>query len=200
MATVSSSEVPAARVLCLCGPSGVGKGTLHNMLREEFSQITFSVSHTSRPSREGEVDGSNYYFVNKDEFENMIQQNLFIEYAEFAGKYYGTSIKGVEKILESPEKICLLELDIQGVASVMKSSLHNVTKYIFISSPSVEELRHRLRTRGSETEELINRRIIESVEQIEIARTMPFNIELVNNDIDECYGRLKSYFQDNFHK
>jgi len=194
----NSSSDGRARVIVICGPSGVGKGTLHDILRKEFQQISFSVSHTSRSAREGEVDGRNYHFVSKDEFKASIVQDAFIEYTQFAGNYYGTSFESVEKILENPGKICLLEIDCQGVISMMKSRLHNMTRYIFITAPSVEDLRHRLKSRGSETEELINRRIIESVEQMELARTMPFNTELVNNDIDECYGHLKSYFLNNF--
>ena len=133
------------------GPSGVGKGTLKAKLFEEFAgKIAYSVSATTRGPREGEVDGKDYFFITRQEFENRVQNNEFLEHAVFAGNCYGTPRAYVEKLLNSGMNV-VLEIDVQGALQVMQSMPECVS--IFILPPSFEELERRLRGRGTETEE-----------------------------------------------
>ena len=138
------------------GPSGVGKGTLKAKLFEEFAdQIAYSVSATTRGPREGEVDGKDYFFISRQEFERRVKNNEFLEHAEFAGNCYGTPRAYVEKLLDSGMNV-VLEIDVQGALQVMKSMPECVS--VFILPPSFEELEHRLRGRGTETEEKVRER------------------------------------------
>jgi guanylate kinase len=108
----------------ICGPSGVGKGTLIEMLMKRFpdGQLGFSVSHTTRPPREGEQDGVHYNFTTVEQIKKDIEEGKFIEYAEVHGKYYGTSIAAVESV-QASGKICILDIDVQGAEKVKKSHL-----------------------------------------------------------------------------
>ena len=129
------------------GPSGVGKGTLKAKLFEEFAdRIAYSVSATTRGPREGEVDGKDYFFISRQEFERRVKNNEFLEHAEFAGNCYGTPRAYVEKLLDSGMNV-VLEIDVQGALQVMKSMPECVS--VFILPPSFEELEHRLRGRGT---------------------------------------------------
>jgi guanylate kinase len=129
----------------IAGPSGVGKGTLINMLLKKYPNIFgFSVSHTTRSPREGEVEGVSYYFTSKEKMQQEIEQGLFLEHANVHGNFYGTSKIAVKKVQEQ-EKICILDIDIQGVQQVKASGIQG--KYLFISPPSMEELEQRLRGR-----------------------------------------------------
>ena len=139
------------------GPSGVGKGTLKAKLFEEFAdRIAYSVSATTRGPREGEVDGKDYFFISRQEFERRVKNNEFLEHAEFAGNCYGTPRAYVEKLLDSGMNV-VLEIDVQGALQVMKSMPECVS--VFILPPSFEELEHRLRGRGTETEEKVRERM-----------------------------------------
>ena len=132
------------------GPSGVGKGTLKAKLFEEFAdRIAYSVSATTRGPREGEVDGKDYFFISRQEFERRVKNNEFLEHAEFAGNCYGTPRAYVEKLLDSGMNV-VLEIDVQGALQVMKSMPECVS--VFILPPSFEELEHRLRGRGDRGE------------------------------------------------
>eukprot|EP00915_Cephaloidophora_sp_WS-2016_P000146 GHVH01000233.1.p1 GENE.GHVH01000233.1~~GHVH01000233.1.p1 ORF type:complete len:133 (+),score=19.22 GHVH01000233.1:25-423(+) len=122
------SEMDAS-VLVVYGPSGVGKGTLLNKLREEFKQIKLSVSHTTRASREGERDSIEYNFVEKDTFQKLVEDGAFIEHASFAGNDYGTTFTSVDKIVkDDPQGIVLLEIETNGVKQVAESNLHSVAQ------------------------------------------------------------------------
>lgn len=154
------------RPVVFCGPSGVGKGTLIEMLQKRFpnDQFGFSVSHTTRQPREGEKDGVHYNFTTVDQIKKDIEAGKFIEYAEVHGKYYGTSVAAVEDV-QKAGKICILDIDVQGVQKVKKSSLNPI--YIFISPPSREELEKRLRGRGTETEEQIKVRLANASKELD---------------------------------
>jgi guanylate kinase len=150
-------ELQRKRPVVVCGPSGVGKGTLLNRLLAEYpDECGFSVSHTTRPPRSGEQDGVHYHFCSIDEMEAMIARNEFIEYARVHGKIYGTSIAAVRDVSGSG-KTCLLDIDVQGAESVKKTDLN--ARFIFISPPSFEELEKRLRGRGTEDEASIRVRL-----------------------------------------
>ena len=173
------------------GPSGVGKGTLKAKLFEEFAdKIAYSVSATTRGPREGEVDGKDYFFITRQEFERRVQNNEFLEHAEFAGNCYGTPREYVSKLLESGMNV-VLEIDVQGALQVMKSMPECVS--VFILPPSFEELEHRLRGRGTETEEKVRERL--ETAKRELPYAPQYDYQIVNGgDIEAAYQSLREVF------
>ncbi len=173
------------------GPSGVGKGTLKAKLFEEFAdQIAYSVSATTRGPREGEVDGKDYFFISRQEFERRVKNNEFLEHAEFAGNCYGTPRAYVEKLLDSGMNV-VLEIDVQGALQVMKSMPECVS--VFILPPSFEELEHRLRGRGTETEEKVRERL--ETAKRELPYAPQYDYQIVNGgDIEAAYQGLREVF------
>ena len=151
---VGSDQLPC---LVIAGPSGVGKGTLIKRLNATHPGVfAFSVSHATRAPRPGEVDGVSYNFVTVEKFESLIAENAFLEYAKVHGNYYGTSFKAIENVTKQG-KLCVLDIDVQGARSARKA--HVVGKFVFMTPPSLEVLESRLRGRGTETEESIQRRM-----------------------------------------
>ena len=173
------------------GPSGVGKGTLKAKLFEEFAdRIAYSVSATTRGPREGEVDGKDYFFISRQEFERRVKNNQFLEHAEFAGNCYGTPRAYVEKLLDSGMNV-VLEIDVQGALQVMKSMPECVS--VFILPPSFEELEHRLRGRGTETEEKVRERL--ETAKRELPYAPQYDYQIVNGgDIEAAYQSLRDVF------
>ncbi|TMW63563.1 hypothetical protein Poli38472_002504 [Pythium oligandrum] len=180
--------------IVIAGPSGVGKGTLINKLLEQYPDtFGFSVSHTTRGPRPGEVDGVAYHFRAKEEVQAEIDAGLFIEYAHVHGNIYGTSKRAVEHVQEQG-KICILDIDIQGVQLVKKAGLD--CRFLFIAPPSMSELEQRLRGRGTETEEKVQLRIKNAAGELKYAQTPgAFDATLVNSDLDECYDTLLKTLQ-----
>ena len=181
------------------GPSGVGKGTLVAKLMSAFPNFFgFSVSHTTRAPRPGEENGVHYHFVNKTDMEEAIDRGEFIEYAKVHTNMYGTSVAAVEKV-RSQGKICVLDIDVQGVQNVKKSSLE--AKYIFINTPSMVELEKRLRGRGTETADKIKVRIDNAKAEIEFGTTEGnFDAVVVNDDLVQTFSTivytLQSWYPD----
>ena len=176
------NKAPDMTPILICGPSGVGKGTVIDILMKRCpGSFGFSVSNTTRAPRPGEENGVHYNFVSVSEMEQAIENGEFIEYAKVHSNYYGTTIKAVESV-KSQGKICILDLDTQGVMSVKKSSLD--CKYIFIAPPSIEILEQRLRGRGTETEEKIKLRLENAKEELIYGSEEEGNFDLyvVNND------------------
>ena len=173
------------------GPSGVGKGTLKAKLFEEFAdRIAYSVSATTRGPREGEVDGKEYFFISRQEFERRVKNNEFLEHAEFAGNSYGTPRAYVEKLLDSGMNV-VLEIDVQGALQVMKSMPECVS--VFILPPSFEELEHRLRGRGTETAEKVRERL--ETAKRELPYAPQYDYQIVNGgDIEAAYQSLREVF------
>ena len=173
------------------GPSGVGKGTLKAKLFEEFAdRIAYSVSATTRGPREGEVDGKDYFFISRQEFERRVKNNEFLEHAEFAGNCYGTPRAYVEKLLDSGMNV-VLEIDVQGALQVMKSMPECVS--VFILPPSFEELEHRLRGRGTESEEKVRERL--ETAKRELPYAPQYDYQIVNGgDIEAAYQSLREVF------
>ena len=174
------------KLVVICGPSGVGKGTLLAKLFKEFpDEFGFCVSHTTRNPRPGEVNGVDYHFTTKENIKSMISNSDFVEYAEVHGNYYGTSKAAIQAVQEKG-KICVLDIDVQGARKVAAASLPFVG--IFIKPPSREELERRLRGRGTETEEKVQKRLHNSLDEIKFCNTHEFFwYELINNDLDKCY-------------
>ena len=181
----------------LSGPSGVGKGTLNAKLFAEFGeQIAFSVSATTRAPREGEVDGTHYFFISRQEFENRISNNDFLEHAEFAGNCYGTPVSYVNSLLEQGKNV-ILEIDVQGAMQVRSRMPESVS--IFILPPSFEELENRLRGRGTETEEKIQMRLGAARREMEYAPK--YDYQIVNGgDLEAAYQQLRSVYLKETHQ
>ncbi|XP_068215276.1 guanylate kinase isoform X2 [Palaemon carinicauda] len=182
------------RPLVLCGPSGAGKSTLLKKLLEEFGpHFGFSVSHTTRSSRPGEEHGTHYYFVSKEEMQEAIENGEFIEHAEYSGNLYGTSKKAVDDV-SSSGRICILDIDMQGVIQVKDSELQPY--YLFIQPPSIEELEQRLRARGTETEESLMRRLETAKKELEYgAKDGNFDKIIINDNVDEAYEQLREFIK-----
>ncbi|XP_054715990.1 guanylate kinase-like isoform X2 [Uloborus diversus] len=180
------------RPVVFCGPSGSGKSTLLKYLMNEFPEyFGFSISHTTRKPRPGEKPGKDYNFVSRSEFERAIENNEFLEYAEFSGNIYGTSKKGV-KCVQNQGRICILDIEIEGVKNVKKTDLN--PRFIFIKPPSLQILEERLRGRGTESEESIQKRLARAKEELAYGEVPGnFDFVLVNDDAEDTYKQLRSY-------
>ncbi|KAJ4969651.1 hypothetical protein NE237_002750 [Protea cynaroides] len=176
--------------IVISGPSGVGKGTLISKLMKEFpSTFGFSVSHTTRAPREKEEDGVHYHFTERSMMETAIREGKFLEFASVHGNLYGTSIEAVEVVTEAGKR-CILDIDVQGARLVRASSLEAI--FIFICPPSFEELEKRLRARGTETEEQVQKRLRNAKAEIEQGKSSDlFDHILINDDLEACYEKLK---------
>ena len=164
------------KLLVLSGPSGVGKGTVLGELMKRRGDMCFSVSATTRAPREGEVDGVNYFFVTKERFEEMIQNNELLEYAQFVSNSYGTPRAYVEQQLEKGMNV-ILDFEVQGARNIVGMIPDAVSVYMI--PPSYEELEKRLRGRGTETEEQIQGRLQTAIEE---ARAADFYRYIIVND------------------
>jgi len=173
-------------LIVISGPSGAGKGTICKALLEK-SDLWLSVSATTRYPRCGEVEGINYYFLDKNEFLNKIKSNDFFEYAEVYGNYYGTPKWKVLEALESGKDV-VLEIDIQGALKVKQNYPEGV--FIFILPPSMEELRRRIINRGSETEESLNRRFKSAYEEINYISK--YNYAVVNDEVSIAVNKIEA--------
>ncbi|KAI0835825.1 guanylate kinase [Hypoxylon sp. FL0890] len=177
----------------ISGPSGVGKGTLVQKLFDAHPGVFAStVSHTTRAPRSGEVEGVSYYFISVPEFERLIAQDAFVEYTSFSGHYYGTS---KHTIAEQTAKglVVLLEIEMQGVKQ-MKMRTGFDARYVFIQPPSIEELEARLRGRGTESEESLQKRLTRAQAELEYSKTPGvYDIIITNDNIEEAFQRLHKY-------
>lgn len=169
------------KLFVVSGPSGTGKGTICKQLFEDRPNMISSVSMTTRNPREGEVDGINYFFVSKDEFENKIENDGLLEYARVFENYYGTPRKFVMDTLEKGNDV-LLEIDVQGAMQVKEKYQDAIM--VFIMPPSLEELKNRIVGRGTETEESIKRRLGEALNEIHMADKYDYMV--VNDDLAEA--------------
>jgi guanylate kinase len=174
-------------MLIVSSPSGAGKTTLCNRLRAEFSDLRFSVSHTTRKPRPTEVDGREYHFVDRGTFEEMVRVGAFVEWAKVHDHYYGTSLKEVETARTAGAGI-IFDIDFQGARQVRAHFPEAVS--VFILPPSLEELERRLRGRGTEDEQTTVRRLANA--KREIAHYGLFDYVVLNDDIEVAYGQLRS--------
>ena len=178
--------------LIVVGPSGVGKSTLINYIRTLFPQIfQFGISHTVRPIRAGEKEGVNYHYVDEEQFQQMIQQEDFIEYAVVHGNHYGTSKHEVQRIKEDG-KICLLDIDVQGAFKVKEANID--ANFMFIYPPTIEILKERLTARDTDDDETIKLRIANAVKEIETSnKTNLFKYKIVNDELETAKQELKDF-------
>ena len=162
-------EKKKGRLIVLSGPSGVGKGTVRNALMEDPDlNLFFSVSMTTRAPRKGEMDGREYYFVTREQFEANIQKGNFLEWAEFVGNYYGTPKDKVEAMLEQGKNV-LLEIEVQGAKQVMTNCPSCVS--IYLMPPDFAALEERIRSRCTEPEDVIQRRLAKAKSEMEQGKT-----------------------------
>ncbi len=187
--------------LVVSGPSGAGKTTVLERLREIEPSLEFSVSSTTRQPRPGEVDGEDYSFVSKEEFKSKVERGEFVEHAEVYGNFYGTPLTEItDRVLAGRD--VLLDIDVQGADRIRKRAqeddlLAACCEYIFIGPPSYEELERRLRSRGTETEEAIERRL--TTAKVELERWREYGFLLINKDVDATVKDLLA-FLDIMHK
>lgn len=177
----------------LSAPSGAGKSSLISALlaSDSSTQKMVSVSHTTRAPRPGEVEGVHYYFVSKEEFESLIEQDLFLEYAKvFGGNYYGTSLPAIEENLAKGIDV-FLDIDWQGAQQIRKKVPS--VKSIFILPPSLPELERRLIGRGQDSEEVITERMSKAIS--EISHYDEYDYVIVNDDFEKALKDLQSILQ-----
>ncbi|MDD2451707.1 MAG: guanylate kinase [Sulfurovum sp.] len=151
-------------ILVLSGPSGAGKSTIINAASGEIGEYYFSISTTTRSPRAGEVHGKDYLFVDKEEFEEDIKAGNFLEYAEVHGNYYGTSLKPVREALQEG-KLVIFDIDVQG-HRLVRAKMNDITTSAFITPPTLSELENRLRTRSTDEESVISKRIENAKKEI----------------------------------
>ncbi len=176
-------------LLLLSGPSGAGKSTLIQTILQHQKDVYFSISTTTRPRREGEVDGRDYYFVSKEEFEKDIEAGMFLEWAKVHDNYYGTSLRPVMQALDAG-KLVLFDVDVQGFAAIRKSPLSSLLTSVFVTTPSKEELRRRLAARGTDSEEVIAKRLQNALE--EMAYMKEYDYILINSDLKKSQEAILS--------
>ncbi|CAH0561850.1 unnamed protein product [Brassicogethes aeneus] len=193
---MSMNGTSTLRPIVLFGPSGSGKSTLIKRIMKDFpNKFGFSISHTTRKPRPGEVNGVHYHFTNPEEFQNNIDNGLFIESAIFGKNMYGTSKKAVKDVIARGQ-ICILDIDCQGVRKVKKTDLNPL--YIFIQPPSMEDLKSRLIKRGTETDESLKNRLEAAKQEIEYGSQPGIaNLLIVNDALEDAYNKLKKYLEEN---
>lgn len=172
-------------LVVVSGFSGAGKGTVMKRLLEKYNDYALSVSATTRNPREGEVDGREYFFRSKEEFEKLIDEDALIEYAQYVGNYYGTPRSYVEEQLSHGKNV-ILEIEIQGAMKVKKKNPEALL--VFVTPPTVEELKNRLVGRGTETEDVIADRLARAAEEAEGMGA--YDYILVNDELEECVDNL----------
>lgn len=175
------------KLYVISGSSGVGKGTVIKAFLDRNPSFMLSVSCTTRLPREGEIDGVNYFFLTKDEFQNCIDNDKFLEWAEFAGNRYGTKKKYINKCLEEGKDI-ILEIDTKGALQVKEKMPESVL--IFIAPPSLETLENRLRGRHTEDENTIQKRLQEVKE--ELKRAENFDYKVINDELEKAVLEIEN--------
>jgi guanylate kinase len=182
-------------LIVMSAPSGCGKSTLIDMLLQEYSDIVYSISCTTREPRGEEEDGLDYHFKTKERFEELIKKNAFIEYAKVHDNYYGTLKGPIEEVLAEGNSM-ILDIDVQGAAKVRdyvrKLPNNDPLKIgyvdIFIQPPSMEELRRRLESRGTDAQDVIEKRLRNA--EGEMARADEYMFQVTNDDLGIAYKRL----------
>lgn len=169
-------------ILVLSGPSGAGKSSLISKIVDHIGPTYFSISTTTRAMRAGEVNGVDYHFVSVEEFKREIEEEMFLEYAVVHGNYYGTSLGPVKKALKEG-KLVIFDIDVQGHDAVQKR-LGDITTSVFITTPTLEELKRRLHNRLTDSQEVINNRI--EMAKREVQRISEYDFLVVNDNLDEA--------------
>ena len=178
-------------LIVLSGPSRVGKGTVRAAVfaNNQF-QYVYSVSATTRAQRPGEVDGKDYYFVSREEFEAMIQNEDLLEYAEYVGNYYGTPIQKIEENLAAGHDV-FLEIEVQGAMKVKERMPEGI--FIFLAPPNLEELESRITGRGTDAAHVIQERMATAKEEIELMQH--YDYVVVNDQVQHAVDKINAIIQ-----
>lgn len=175
-------------LIVLSGPSGVGKGTVRKELfTQPNTNYEYSVSMTTRSPRDGEVDGTDYFFKSREEFETLIEQNKLLEYAEYVGNYYGTPLDYVNETLDAGRDV-FLEIEVVGAAQVRAIAPDGL--FIFLAPPSLSALEERLVGRGTETSEVIQSRVLKAREELEMMNLYDYVVE--NDEVQNACDRINA--------
>lgn len=175
------------KTFIVSGPSGVGKSTVLHALFQGRSDLYFSVSATTRTPREGELDGVDYHFIHADRFRTMIAEDAFLEYAEYVGNFYGTPKRLVDEAMAQGKDV-LLDIEIQGAMQVCAKRPETVR--IFIAPPSWAELERRLTTRGTDSPEKVQKRLLRAQVELEMARDYDYFV--VNDTVENAVSELRA--------
>ncbi len=178
------------KLIILTGPSGVGKGSVVKKILDKDKNIWLSISATTREPREGEKEGENYYFLNQQKFKEMIEKNLFLEWAQFAGNFYGTPLSSVNEKIKKGFTV-ILEIEVEGAKQIKEKFPNSMS--IFLLPPDKEELERRIRNRGTENEEAIKKRLLRA--NYEISASNKFDFALTNHDIEETAKKIVKLIQ-----
>jgi len=175
-------------ILIISGPSGCGKSSLLKRFYEKFSNYYFSISTTTRPPRDGEKDGIDYFFTSKEEFQKDIENESFLEYAQVHDNYYGTSLKPIKKALNEG-KLVIFDIDVQG-HELVRAKLDAITTSVFITTPTLFELERRLHQRATDKKEIIENRLKNA--KIEIHSLDRYDYFLLNDELEKASEQLLS--------
>jgi guanylate kinase len=187
--TTATLEHPIkpGRLIVFTGPSGVGKGTLLRQLLNRHPELYVSISATTRSPRPGEVHGQAYYFVSREDFKHMIERHELLEWAEFAGNFYGTPLKPLKQQLDKGQWV-ILEIELEGARQVRAT--FPAALQVFVLPPSLAELETRIRQRGQDSEAAIAKRLDRA--QVEIEAADEFDVRIVNDDLDQALCQLEA--------
>ncbi|GMR69453.1 guanylate kinase [Aerococcus viridans] len=177
-------------LVVLSGPSGVGKGTVRQALFEtdtNHDQFYYSVSATTRQPRPGEEDGKDYFFVSRDQFEGMIEDERLLEYAEYVGNYYGTPLQYVEEMTDQGKDV-FLEIEVQGALQVKRRMPEGV--FIFLAPPTMHELESRIVNRGTDAPDVIEKRMKQAREELQLVTQYDYVVE--NDNVDSAVERIQT--------
>ena len=178
-------------LIVLSGPSGVGKGTVRAAIFSKGEQkFVYSISATTRLPRTGETDGVDYFFKTREEFEQMIQNKQLLEYAEYVGNYYGTPLEYVENTLAKGKDV-FLEIDVQGAIQVRELMPDGV--FIFLTPPDLNELESRIVNRGTDSDEIIAKRMKTAREELELMKYYDYSV--VNDTVDNAVQKIEAIIQ-----
>lgn len=174
-------------LIVLSGPSGVGKGTVRKHIFDNYqNDFEYSISMTTRAQRSGEVEGQDYYFRSREHFEQLIEEGGLLEYAEYVGNYYGTPLKYVEETLESGQDV-FLEIEVQGALKVREKITDAI--FIFLSPPNLKELESRIVNRGTDSTDMIEKRLNKAVDELKLIKYYDYVVE--NDNVEIAANKIR---------
>lgn len=188
--TATDRDIQGPMMVVVSAPSGAGKTSICRKLLKQHKKVKMSVSATTRPKAKGERQGRDYFFMENEEFETKIGQDWFVEWAKVYDHYYGTPRSQVQKIL-SKDEVVLLDVDVQGGRAIMKAFPESVT--IFILPPSLKELKRRLKMRGRDQAEEIDKRLRAALKEIKMRTKYDYTV--INSDLDRAVAQVESILE-----